>query len=291
MARWLVTGASGQLGGHVCRVLQRRSAGVLALAGRGDVGAAGVAVARVDLQDQAGLQAAVREFRPDFVVHAGAMTAVSDAFARPDEARRINTDATRVLAQAAIDAGGRLVFTSTDMVFSGAAAPYDEGSPPQPLSVYGRTKWDAERAILEVPGVLVVRIPLLFGFPVTARASTFASQVASLRAGQELRLFTDEFRTPIWNQDAAAALVALAESGRSGLIHLAGPERLSRCEMMQRVARRIGAAQATLTPISRLSIPAAEPRPADLSLRAALFHGAFPGFHFAAVDDERVLEN
>lgn len=285
--RWMVTGASGQLGGHVLRVLRRNHPDepVLALAGRGGVDAPGVPVRRIDLRDADALRACVAEYRPTLVLHLGALTAVGEAHARPQDAEQINTVATGVLAEATRACGGRLVFSSTDMVFDGTAAPYREQDPPRPLSQYGRTKAAAEERLLAMPHTLVVRIPLMYGLPCTRRETTFVRQVAALRAGAPLRLFTDEYRTPAWMADVARALVALGRAGRTGLLHVSGPERLSRYELVAAFARLLRVDRPRLEPVSRLSVDAAEPRPADLSLDDTLFRR-----EFAAVAPRSVAE-
>lgn len=275
---WLITGASGQLGGHLVRQLAGagRAGEILALAGKGDIGAPGVALRRIDLADLDALRACVASYRPTHMVHAAAMTSVADAYQQPALAERVNTDATRALAEAAVECGARFVFCSTDMVFAGDAAPYSETSPANPLSQYGRTKAAAERLLQPLPRALAVRIPLMYGFACTTRPTTFAQQVAALKNGQPLKLFTDEFRTPIWVADAAAALLALARGEQTGILHVAGPHRLSRYEMGEQFAHCLEISKPNLVPISRLSIAAAEPRPADLSLNGEQFIRMFP---------------
>lgn len=275
--RWLVTGSTGQLGGHLVRLLVAESAGeILAWTGRNAVSLAGCATAAVDLADLNAVRACLRDYRPTHVLHAGAMTAVGECFRDPDGANLVNADATRVLAEATCVLGGRFVFTSTDMVFDGGHAPYDESATPVPLSHYGRTKLAAERALAGMPGVVVVRIPLMFGFAASERETTFAKQIAALRAGESLRLFVDEYRTPIWLVDAARALLALARGDVDGVWHIAGPERLSRHEMIERCAEILEIRAPVLERVSRLSIDAPEPRPADLSLDGSRFVNEFP---------------
>ncbi len=275
--RWLVTGASGQLGGHVVRQLAKEVAAtdILALTHSEDVKAR-ARCARVDLADEARLRACVADFRPTNIVHAGAMTAVSDCYARPAEAERVNTFATRVLAEAATECEARLLFTSTDMVFAGDAAPYRETNPPRPPNCYGRTKTAAERLLAGFDRTLIVRLPLMYGFPCTERGTTFVRQINALCSGESLRLFTDEFRTPVWLHDAAAALIALARDDLTGIIHVAGPERLSRFEMVERFARLLNIRDPNLQPASRRSIDAPEPRPEDLALDGARFAKLYP---------------
>ncbi|MBU0637589.1 MAG: SDR family oxidoreductase [Planctomycetes bacterium] len=274
---WLVTGASGQLGSHLVRLLsERRAAEVLALVGQSPHVRLGVPVHRVDLGDEAALRSFLAKRQPTHILHVGALTGVSDACARPAEAERVNVAATRILAEHATAWGARLVFSSTDMVFDGRSAPYRESDAPRPLSEYGRSKVAAERILANREMALVVRLPLMYGYPGLARETTFTRQISALRAGTPLRLFTDEFRTPLWLADAANALIALADSDLTGVIHVAGPERLTRFEMVARFAELLGINAPPLEPASRLSIEASEPRPEDLSLDAARFTRLFP---------------
>ncbi len=274
--RWLVTGASGQLGGNLLTRLAEADIGEsLGLCGRRNPPP--FARSRVvDLNDLNGLHRAVVDFRPTYVVHTSAMTAVADCHADPHAAQRCNVDATRVLCDAAADCGARFLFTSTDMVFSGESAPYREDNEPTPLSVYGRTKVEAERHVREYSRALVVRLPLLFGLPATPRETTFTRQLDALRKREPLKLFVDEFRTPVSLREACRALVGLAKSERSGLIHAGGPARMSRLDLLQRAAELLNLPLDSVIPISRLTVPAAEPRPRDLSLASDKLSCEFP---------------
>lgn len=277
--RWLITGASGLLGGHVLHALLHAASEteIMAWTGRQSLELPSQSRSRVvDLMVSDEIAAAIRAFRPTHVIHAAAMTAVGDAYARPDDADRINRAATAVIATETQACGGRLIYTSTDMVFDGDHAPYSENAEPLPVSHYGRTKLAGESAALSVRDSVVARIPLLYGMPATPRACTFAAQIASLRSGAPLRLFVDEFRTPIWVADAAQALIALATSDVTGRIHVSGPGRLSRLELIEQAARVLKIDSPRLEPISRLSISGSEPRPADLSLNGDRFLAAFP---------------
>lgn len=277
MERWFVTGSSGQLGGHVLDALvnDKQTKTLLAVS-RTVVAGNTVQSKSMELSDFAALQLEIEQFRPTHVLHIGAMTAVSDCYQQSEHARIVNCDATAVLAQAAASLHARFIFISTDMVFAGNAAPYGESDRPAPLSHYGRTKRAAEELLADIPDSLTVRLPLLFGFPRTVRPATFASQIDALRTNRPLKLFTDEFRTPLWLPDAAVALLLLARSGETGIMHVAGPQRLSRYEMMVEAARALRIPRPKLEPISRLSIAAAEPRPADLSLNDERFRSRFP---------------
>ena len=275
---WLLTGGSGQLGGYVVRSLEHDTSCVgLHLVLRRELPEWTGCTTLVDLEDETSLQKAVTGACPTHILHLGGMTSVADAWRQPEHAERVNVNATRTLASAAADVGARLVFSSTDMVFDGRSAPYAEDARRAPLSAYGRSKAAAEDTLTGRPETLIVRLPLMYGWPIFNRTTTFTRQIYSLRAGTTMNLFTDEFRTPVWLPDAARALVALARSDLEGVVHVAGPERLSRFEMVERFAAALQIAHPRLAGVSRDSIDAPEPRACDLSLNGSQFAQLFPG--------------
>jgi dTDP-4-dehydrorhamnose reductase len=169
-----------------------------------------------------------------------------------------------------------MVFLSTDLVFDGEKGWYREDDLPAPLSVYGRTKAAAEQAVLAVPRGLVLRVSLLFGPSIVERPYFFDEQVVALREGRPLTLFNDEWRTPLSLASAARAVRMLVHSDFAGILHLGGPERMSRLEMGQRLAVHLGMNPSVLVAVPRSSIPAAEPRPGDTSLDSSRWHALFP---------------
>jgi dTDP-4-dehydrorhamnose reductase len=206
----LVTGGSGYLG----RELLRRAEAVgTYLRSRGDV--------RLDIRDEAAVGAALESLRP---------AAVINAAYRPDD-RATTFDGAVIVARAAAAVGARLVQVSTDVVFDGdKGEPYVEDDQPAPLTEYGRAKADAERAVLEVhPGALVVRTSLIYGGPEPGPQERLA-------ADPDATFFTDEVRCPIQVGDLADALLELSASELSGVLHVAGADRLSRVEFARLLA-------------------------------------------------------
>lgn len=135
--RVMVLGSKGQLGIELCGALPS-IAEVLAYSR-----------SEVDLTDSAALRAAVREVRPDFIVNAAAYTAVDRAESEPELAYSINAKAPQVLAEEALRCGAWLIHFSTDYVFDGSKnTPWLETDIPHPLSIYGRSKLEGERAIV-----------------------------------------------------------------------------------------------------------------------------------------------
>ncbi len=275
--RWLITGATGQLGGHILRHLSLRSDNqeILAIS-RSPLSADFPASRIIDLVEKDKLANCIAEYKPTHIIHTGAITAVNEAYTNPKLAEKINVDATRIIAESRNPRDCRMAFTSTDMVFDGSSPPYSEDSSPAPLSQYGKSKLMAERTLESMPNTLTVRLPLMYGFAATGRLTTFASQIQNLKEGKPQNLFTDEFRTPIWLSDAAAALIALATSEITGILHLGGAQRLSRFDMLTECARILEVQSPVFVETSRLSVESPEPRPEDLSLDSSRFLKLMP---------------
>ena len=145
--RFLVTGASGQLGAYVIRELMRGGREVVAWSGTRVETVQGVAVRPVELSNRDLVAQAFRDAAPTAVIHAAAMAAVGDCARDPVRADAVNHQGTAMLAELAANSRARFVFVSTDLVFDGVHAPYREDAAPAPLSAYGRTKAHAEQAL------------------------------------------------------------------------------------------------------------------------------------------------
>lgn len=284
--RLLLTGASGQLGAYLLREGLRRGRPITAWSGHRPGELFGCPLRPVDLTDEDAVAAAFREARPDVVIHAAAMAGVADCHRDPARAEVINTRGSARIAELAEQSGARLVHVSTDMVFDGERGGYREEDAVAPLSKYGRTKAEAERVVLAHPRTVVVRVSLLFGPGVGERRTFFDEQVAALKEGRPLTLFHDEWRTPLSLLAAARGLLDIAESDVVGLLHMGGPERLSRLDMGRRLAAFLGLDPVGIVSASRLSAPAVEPRPRDLSLDSSKWRRLFPRSRGPDWDDD-----
>lgn len=284
MTRLLVTGASGALGGYLLAHLARLGRPVIAWSGSTAGVCSGIALRPVDLADPSALERSWRDDAPTGVIHAAAMASVAHCLQQPDRARAINVAATARLARLCATHGARLVLVSTDLVFGGDRAPYAEADAPAPLSVYGRTKVEAEQAVLSHPGHVVARVSLLYGPSLTGRPGFFDAQLRALRAGSSMPLFVDEWRTPLDLPTAAAALVRLADAAGTGVYHLGGPERMSRLGMGRRLAHTLGLDDRVFRPARRSDAPG-EARPADTSLTSTRWRSEFADLPWPSFDE------
>ena len=282
--RILVTGASGNLGGYLLQTLAGTSEHVTAWSGVRTGQLFGMTLQSVPLTDRDTLVQAFRVVRPELVLHGAALSSMAECARDPERAHAVNTASTALLAELAAETKARLLYVSTDLVFDGANGDYREEDTPAPLSVYGRSKQAGEQAVLATPMAVVARVSLLFGPSVVGRPAFFDDQLRRLRSGERLICFADEWRTPLGLLDAARALVALARSDFTGLLHLGGPERLSRLEMAQRLAAYLGADPQLLVETSRTAAEG-EPRPRDTSLNSSRWRGLFPGLPWLGFEE------
>jgi dTDP-4-dehydrorhamnose reductase len=190
----------------------------------------------LDLTDAAAVRAAFRLQHPQLVIHCAALSKSPECEANPALARRLNVEVTALLAELAADIP--LLFLSSDLVFDGRKGNYDETAPVNPLSVYAETKAAAEQIILANPEHTVIRTSLNGGTSPTADRGFNEQMRRAWQAGQKLRLFTDEFRSPIPAEATARAIWELIGHNMPGLYHVAGSERLSRWQIGQLLAER-----------------------------------------------------
>jgi dTDP-4-dehydrorhamnose reductase len=251
MGIW-ITGAGGLIGSYLARANAERA----------------IPLRREDLEltDFAAVRARFRRERPAAVIHCAALSRTPACQADPALAHKLNVQVTKVLADLSSDIP--FVFFSTDMVFDGRAGNYDEMAPVNPLSVYGKTKAEAEQAVLANPKHTVIRTSLNVGTSPTGDRSFNEQLRLAWESGRTLTLFTDEFRRPIPAEATARAVWELIAARQPGLYHVAGAERLSRYQAGQLIADRYPQLHPKLAPDS-LKDYRGEPRPPDVSLNCA----------------------
>lgn len=209
----LLTGAGGLLG-RDCQAVFQANHEVLAV-GRQEL----------DIAEPAQVDAVLSRFRPEAVVNCAAFTQVDRCETDREDAVRGNVTGPRILARAAARSGALLLHISTDYVFDGKKAPpipYEEQDPTGPLSWYGRTKLEGERAIQEVaPRHIIVRTAWLYG----RHGPNFLKKILSLALSPqipELKVVDDQYGSPTWSYRLARQLARLLEAGGQGIYHAGG---------------------------------------------------------------------
>jgi dTDP-4-dehydrorhamnose reductase len=228
----------------------------------------GCRMRRVDMASADDLGSVVREASPTVILHAAAMIDVDLCERDKEAAERINGDGTRRVATLAAETGARLVYFSTDMVFDGRKGMYKETDAPVPINHYGVTKLLGEElALAHCPGAVVMRLALTYGRGNEAHGSFLDWMIAGLKRRETLRLFIDQFRTPVFAGDVCVAAKVILNSGApAGTYHIAGTERVNRYEFGERVAELFGFSTRLLQPVRMRDVKTVLPRPADNSL-------------------------
>lgn len=192
----LILGANGQVGWE----LQRSLAPIGSLKAFGREAA--------NLEDLDSLRSAIRENRPDIIVNSAAYTAVDKAESEPAKAERINTEAVALLAEESKRLGACLVHYSTDYVFDGMkSSAYTESDNPNPLSVYGSTKWQGE-VVIRRSGCkhLIFRTSWVYA----VRGQNFIKTMLRLATSRdEMSVVADQFGSPT-HADLIADVTSLA---------------------------------------------------------------------------------
>jgi dTDP-4-dehydrorhamnose reductase len=227
----LVTGASGYLG----RAILASSEPPVIATRVSSAEPAGPALEwlRLDVRDAAAVEELFERVRPAAVIHTAYRQQGPDAW-------DTNVAGSSNVAVAAARGGARLVHVSTDVVFDGAGTrPYREDDEPQPVTDYGRSKLEGEREVLAAhPDALVVRTSLMVGGAEPGPQERLVLQAVD--GESEIAFFEDEWRSPMLVDDLAAALVELAHRPERGLLHLGGPEAVSRFELARTIAAAHG---------------------------------------------------
>lgn len=265
----LVTGASGFLGSHVTRGLLAENHRVTGTFFRTQ--AKGT---QLDLTSSEEIASVFHSADPEVVVHVAAMANLKPCEDHPELARRINAAATSELAELCRKQGARMIFFSTDQVFDGrGGGGYLESDAPNPIHMYGRTKMEAEKAVLHTLGssATVVRVAIVYGSSPTGSRSCTEQVLRTLERGEKPRLFVDEIRTPILVEDVASAIEELAVMKTPPrLLHLGGPDRVSRYDIGCAVARTYGYDPAMIDAVNQADLNLSPPRPPDLSMDTSL---------------------
>jgi dTDP-4-dehydrorhamnose reductase len=250
-ARWLITGAAGQLGSDLLDVL----------ADRGET-ALGIDLPELDITDSAAVAAFLDEAPPEIVINCAAYTAVDRAESEEALAARVNGDAPGYFATWCAANGARLIQISTDYVFDGTATvPYEVDHAIAPKSAYGRTKAAGERAVLDAGGdAHIVRTAWVYG----ARGANFVKTMARVAGEREtLTVVADQVGSPTWSWHLARSLVALGLADvPAGIWHCTGGGQCSWHEFAQAIFSELGLDPQRVRPITTADYPTPAARPA-----------------------------
>ena len=272
---WLITGGSGQLG----------------LALQADLGARGIDFASVnshelDITDQSKVNVLVDSVKPSVIVNAAAWTDVDGAETNESGAHAVNALGPKNLALAAKEVGSKFVQVSTDYVFLGEATmPWSEDADHNPRSVYGSTKSDGEKLVLDAhpSGSYVVRTAWLY----SAERKNFAKTMTklALNGDGEVPVVNDQMGQPTFTEDLAKQIVDLVlSSAPVGIYHGTNSGQATWFEFAKEIFELSSADVSRVIPVSSSEFP----RPAKRPSYSVLSHDAWAKTNVAPMRDWRI---
>ncbi|MBI4465225.1 MAG: dTDP-4-dehydrorhamnose reductase [Acidobacteria bacterium] len=275
--RILITGADGMLGKDLASVLESRHQ-VLPLGH-----------AACDITAQAAVLRVFREWRPELAINCAACADVDGCERDPERAFAVNARGAGHVARAAEQVGARVFHISTDYVFDGQQRiPYTEQDPPHPTNLYGQSKLEGEREVLERGSQpsphLVIRTSWLFGFH---RTNFVEKVLAEARSRSEIVAVADQVSCPTWTLHLAQKIEELAEKPVTGIVHVVNGGQCSRYEMAQAIVERLGR-PITVKPTewSQLNLPARRPQYSVMGCQRLVQLGLSPLPHWRQALDE-----
>ncbi|MBW8898701.1 MAG: sugar nucleotide-binding protein [Massilia sp.] len=251
----LITGATGTLGRAFARICERRNLAYHVLTRQ-----------EMDIADPASVEAAIVRFKPWAIINAGGYVRVDDAEGDIQRCMRENAHGPTVLALAAIRHALRFMTFSSDLVFDGTQdRPYIESDKVAPLGVYGRSKADAERRVLDSdPQALVIRTSAFFG---PWDEHNFVTQaLAALDAGRPFAAASDQVVSPTYVPDLVNVCLDLLIDRECGLWHLTNGAALSWADLARHAAAAAGVDDALLEARTAAELGLRAPRPRNSAM-------------------------
>jgi len=244
----LVTGAKGMLGTDMVDVLS------------GEHRVIGVDIGEVDITDARATETLIFEAEPQIVVHTAAYTDVDGCESNIRHAYRVNAIGTRNIALACRKVGAAMLYVSTDFVFDGVKRePYLERDRPNPLNVYGFSKYAGEQFVASLLAEhYIIRTAWLYG----ENGKNFVTTMMRLADEQgKLKVVDDQFGSPTYTVDVALAVARLIATGKYGTYHMVNTGQVSWCGFARKVLELSGRHRVPVKPISseQLSRPAIRP--------------------------------
>ena len=266
--KFLVTGSAGLIGTQIVKDLSEQKHDVYSCYhdAKPDYGTP----IKLNLLDQENIEDTIKEIKPENIIHLAAMTGVDQCETQQDLAMKINANATEIIAKQAALQHAFFVYVSTDYVFDGKTGMKKEEDIPNPLGFYGKSKLVGEIVLNKLASsYAIVRTSTPFGFHKTKKSFPVWIK-ESLESKQEIPVLVDQFTSPTYVPNLSKMLIEAATRQITGVIHLAGATRISRFNLAEMVADKLGLEKKLLIPTKTDEMNWKAQRPKDSSLDVSL---------------------
>jgi len=250
----LITGAYGQLGYSLSKFRSTKDK-VYRTGVKIPLGEKGL---RLNIIDNIMLKDIILSLSPDIIINLAAITNVDFCESNPKIAKEINTNGVQNLVDVF---PGKIIHLSTDYVFDGLNGPYKEEDQINPISVYGKTKYDAEKIVLEKENNLVLRANVLYDSLKDNNASFLNWVVNNLKNKNSIKVVDDQYNNPTWTESIAKVLMLCLNNNISGLYHWGDEDYLSRYDFAIKIAKAYGLESSLIKKIPTSELNQLAPRP------------------------------
>lgn len=219
---------------------------------------------QIDIRNESAVQALFDEVRPDAVINTSALSVPDYCETHHQEAFATNVTAVEMLAQACERYKSRFIHLSTDFVFDGHSDRlYTEEDEARPVNYYGVTKLEGERRVAACCGnYAIVRVVVVYGKALPGQHGNILQLVANrLRSGEEIRVVSDQWRTPTYVGDISMGIDRLIDHPANGIYHICGGECLTIAEIAYRVADYLKLDRSLICPVTTEEMQETTPRP------------------------------
>ena len=261
--KFLVTGSAGLIGRQVVKDLSKTHE-VFSCYNKSEPEHG--SIIKMDLLNHEMISNVMSEKKPDVVVHLAAMTAVDLCESDQDNALKINSQATEILAKECSKINAFIVYVSTDYVFDGNTGMYEENDTTNPLGFYGKSKLDGEKMVQNFSSDwCIARTSTPFGLHPT-RKSFPVWVIENLKKQKQIDVLSDQFTSPTYVPNLSKMLIEISERHLGGIFHVAGATKISRYEMARMISDKLNLDEKLLRDVSINELKWEAQRPKDSSL-------------------------
>ena len=221
-----------------------------------------------DIRNEADIKRLFEEVQPDVVINCSALSVPDYCETHHEEAYLTNVTAVSQLAVFCEEYKSRFIHLSTDFVFDekineDAGLLYTEEDIPAPVNYYGYTKWKGEEKVAETcSSYAIVRVAIVYGRALPGQHGNIVQLVMNrLKAGQEIHVVSDQWRTPTYVGDVSDGVQRLIAHTTNGIFHICGDECMSIAEIAYQVADYMGLDHSFIHPVTTEEMNETTPRP------------------------------
>ena len=262
MTAILITGASGQLGMSLKRIFNSKYEIISTTGNNNPTGSS----MHLEVTNPMLFKEVMETTNPDLVINLAALTNVDLCEKNPELAYSINIGGMDNLVNAF---KGPIIHVSTDYVFDGEDGPYKEEDTTNPLNVYGLSKLESEKLLLDhSENSLVIRSNVLYDYSSKSEASFLNWVVDSLTQEKEINIVEDQWNNPTWTGSLAVVIDRAIDTQLTGLVHWGDGDLVSRFDFANKIADVFNLKKSLIKPILTSELNQTAKRPLKCGLKS-----------------------